>query len=199
MDRASAICIVYPVYCPHLGNARASKSWANRFPHRRPLLANKPWTDRKRANDRDRSNLLLALRLCGYSMVGILGAKALTLAYLHRALDLPWLGLTRQRSKSCPVLLSYPWRRSLAKSPPPRPNSPRTLHRSNDSAGNFCCLGHSILSGVTLSLAFASLVRTSGGRISWRRRPIGGLVTKLPSWLRLSTSLDTTGPIYSIE
>src|SRR4029077_17808268 len=150
-------------------------------------------------NDRDRGNLLFALRLRPHSMVGILGTKALTLAYLHRALDLPWLRLTGERSKSRPFFLSYPLRGSLAKSPPPGPNPPRALSRRSGNAWNFCCLGDSVLSGAAFSRAFASLVRTSRGRISWRGRPVGELVTKLSPWLCLPTSLDTTGPIYSIE
>jgi hypothetical protein len=43
-----------------------------------------------------------------------------------------------------------------------------------------CCLVDSVLSGITLSLAFASLVTRSGGRISRRRRQIRGLVTNFP-------------------
>ena len=42
-----------------------------------------------------------------------------------------------ERSKSRPVLLSYRWRRSLAKSSPPRPNSPGALHWSRGNARNF--------------------------------------------------------------
>src|SRR4029077_2925454 len=132
-------------------------------------------------------------------MVGIVRTKALTLAYPHRALDLPWLRLTGERSKSRPVFLSYPLRGSLAKSPPPGPNPPRALNGCCDNAWNFFCLGDSVLSGATFSRAFASLVRTSRGRISWRGRPIGELGTKLSPRLCLPTSLDTTGPIYSIE
>src|SRR5947208_6633438 len=126
-------------------------------------------------------------------MVGILGTKALTLAYLPRALDLPWLRLTGERSKSRPVFLSYPLRCSLAKSPPPGPNTPSALNRRGGNGWNFCCLVDSVLSGATFSRAFASLVRTSGGCISRLRTQVGGLVTKLSSWLCLLTSLDTTG------
>ncbi|PYL89774.1 MAG: hypothetical protein DMF14_11895 [Verrucomicrobia bacterium] len=42
-----------------------------------------------------------------------------------------------ERSKSRPVLLSYRWRRSLAKSSPPRPNSSGALHWSRGNARNF--------------------------------------------------------------
>ena len=120
-------------------------------------------------------------------------------AYLRRALDLSWFRPAGERSKSRPVLLSYRWRRSLAKSSPPRPNSPGALHWSRGNARNFCDLADSVLSDVTFSVALASLVMRSGGRISRRRRQIRGLVTKLPPRLRLSTSLGTTSPVYSIE
>jgi len=133
------------------------------------------------------------------SVVAALGTKALPQAYLRRALDLSWFRPAGERSKSRPVLLSYRWRRSLAKSSPPRPNSPGALHWSRGNARNFCDLADSVLSGVTFSVAFASLVTRSGGRISRRRRQIRGLVTKLPPRLRLSTSLGTTSPVYSIE
>src|SRR2546423_13112547 len=105
-------------------------------------------------------------------MVGILGTKALALAYLHRALDLPWLRFAGQRSKSRSVLLSYPLRCSLAESPPARPNPSRALNRRSGNDRNFCRLGDSVLSGVTFSLAFAGLVTRNGGCISRRRRPI---------------------------
>src|SRR5437773_5638789 len=199
MDRASAIHIVYPGRCPDVGNTGASKPWANRFLHRRPLLDNESWTDRKGTNDRDRGNLLFTIRLCSHSVVAVLGTKALRLAYLRRALDLSWFRPAGERSQSRPVLLSYRWRRSLAKSSPARPNSPRALHRSRSNARNFCNLADSVLSGVTFSVTFASLVTGSSGRIPRRRRQIRGLVTKLPPRLRLSTSLDTTSPVYSIE
>ena len=58
-------------------------------------------------------------------------------AYLRRALDLSWFRPAGERSKSRPVLLSYRWRRSLAKSSPPRPNSPDALHWSRGNARNF--------------------------------------------------------------
>src|SRR5439155_1026638 len=83
-----------------------------------------------------------------------------------------------------------------------QPWSKRFLHRRTlliNESRHFRCLGHSVLLGVTFSLAFASLVTRSDSCISRRRRPIGGLVTKLSPWLCLSTSLDTPGPIYSIE
>jgi len=115
----------------------------------------------------------------------------------------PWiflgLGLLAKGPSHVLFLLSYRWRRSLAKSSPPRPNSPGALHWSRGNARNFCDLADSVLSGVTFSVAFASLVTRSGGRISRRRRQIRGLVTKLPPRLRLSTSLGTTSPVYSIE
>ena len=199
MDRASAIHIVYPGCCPHVGDVRTNQPGPDRLPYCRTLLANESWIDRKGANDRDRGNLLLAIRFCSHPVVGVLGTETLTLAYLHRALDLSWFRSAGQRSKSCPVLLSYSWRRSLAKSSAPRPSASRPLYRGSRHARNFCCLGDSIFSGIIFRLAFASLVTRSGGRISRRRRQIRGLVTKLPPRLRLSTSLGTTSPVYSIE
>src|SRR6266513_3307122 len=180
MDRASAIRIIHSGRCPYPGDGRTNQPWPNRFLHRSILLANESWTDRKRANDRDRGDLLFTIRLCSHSVVAALGTKALTLAYLRRALDLSWFRPDGERSKSRPVLLSYRWRRSLAKSSPPRPNSPGALHWSRGNARNFCDLADSVLSGVTFSVAFASLVTRSGGRISRRIRQIRGLVTKLP-------------------
>ena len=199
MDRASAIRIIHSGRCPYLGDGRTNQPWPNRFIHRTTLLANESWTDRKGANDRNRGDLLFTIRLCSHSVVAALGTKALILAYLRRALDLSWFRPAGERSKSRPVLLSYRWRRSLAKSSPPQPNSPGALHWSCGNARNFCDLADSVLSGVTFSVAFASLVTRSGGRISRRRRQIRGLVTKPTPRLRLSTSLGTTSPVYSIE
>src|SRR6266568_2401171 len=167
MDRTSAIRIIHSGRCPYPGDGRTNQPWPNRFLHRSTLLANESWTDRKGANDRDRGDLLFTIRLCSHSVVAALGTKALTLAYLRRA---------------------------LAKSSPPRPNSPGALHWSRGNARNFCDLADSVLSDVTFSVAFASLVMRSGGRISGRRRQIRGLVTKLPPRLSLSTSLGTTSP-----
>src|SRR6266699_950935 len=76
-------------------------------------------------------------------------AVALALAYLRRALDLSRFRPAGQRSKSRPVLLSYRWRRSLAKSPPPRPNSPGALHRSRGNARHFRDLADLVLLGDT--------------------------------------------------
>src|SRR6266513_2790195 len=199
MDRASAIRIIHSGRCPYPGDGRTNQPWPNRFLHRSILLANESWTDRKGANDRDRGDLLFNIRLCSHSVVAVLGTKALRLAYLRRALDLSWFRPAGERSKSRPVLLSYRWRCSLAKSSPARPNSPHALHRSRVNARNFRGLADSVLSGVTFPVTFASLVTGSGGRIPRRRRQIRGLVTKLPPRLRLSTSLDTTSPVYSIE
>src|SRR5437762_4005900 len=199
MDRAFAICVIHSGRCPHSGDVRTKQPGPNWFLYCGALLANKSWSDRKGANDRDRGDLLFTIRLCSHSVFAALGTKTLTLPYLRRALDLSWFRPAGERSKSRPVLLSYRWRRSLAKSSPPQPNSPGALHWSCGNARNFCDLADSVLSGVTFSVAFASLVTRSGGRISRRRRQIRGLVTKLPPRLRLSTSLGTTSPVYSIE
>src|SRR6266516_7002114 len=199
MDRAFAIRVVHSGRCPHPGDVRTNQPGPNWFLYCGALLANESWTDRKGTNDRDRGDLLFTILLCSHSVVAVLGTKAFRLAYLRRALDLSWFRPAGERSQSRPVLLSYRWRRSLAKSSPARPNSPRALHRSRSNARNFCNLADSVLSGVTFSVTFASLVTGSSGRIPRRRRQIRGLVTKLPPRLRLSTSLDTTSPVYSIE
>ena len=137
MDRASAIRIIHSGRCPYPGDGRTNQPWPNRFLHRTTLLANESWTDRKGANDRDRGDLLFTIRLCSHSVFAALGTKTLTLPYLRRALDLSWFRPAGERSKSRPVLLSYRWRRSLAKSSPPRPNSPDALHWSRGNARNF--------------------------------------------------------------
>ncbi len=212
MDRASAIRIIHSGRCPYPGDGRTNQPWPNRFLHRTTLLANESWTDRKGANDRDRGDLLFTIRLCSHSVVDCsLFAFALILWLLlweqkrssWLTFVVPWiflgLGLLAKGPSHVLFLLSYRWRRSLAKSSPPRPNSPGALHWSRGNARNFCDLADSVLSDVTFSVAFASLVMRSGGRISGRRRQIRGLVTKLPPRLSLSTSLGTTSPVYSIE
>src|SRR5438067_323059 len=199
MDRASAIRIIHSGRCPYPGDGRTNQPWPNRFLHRSTLLANESWTDRKGANDRDRGDLLFTIRFCSHSVVAVLGTKGLVLAYLRRALDLSWFRPAGQGPQSRPVFLSYRWGCSLANSPPPRLNSPRALHRSRGNARNFRCLADSVLLGVTFSVSLASLVTGSVGRIPRRRRQIRRLVTKLPPRLRLSTSLGTISPVYSIE
>src|SRR6266496_2323055 len=166
MDRAFAIRVVHSGRCPHPGDVRTNQPGPNRFLYCGALLANKSWTDRKGPNDRDRGDLLFAIRLCSHSVVAVLGTKALTLAYLRRALDLSRFRPAGQRSKSRPVLLSYRWRRSMATSPPRRPTSTRALHRSRGNARNLRDLADSVLLCGTFSVAFASLVKRSGRRIS---------------------------------
>src|SRR6266566_7911201 len=93
MDRAFAICVIHSGRCPHSGDVRTKQPGPNWFLYCGALLANKSWSDRKGPNDRDRGDLLFTIRLCSHSVVAVLGTKALTLAYLRRALDLSWLGL----------------------------------------------------------------------------------------------------------
>src|SRR6266480_2102305 len=137
MDRAFAICVIHSGRCLHSGDVRTKQPGPNWFLYCGALLANKSWSDRKGTNDRDRGDLLFTILLCSHSVVAVLGTKALRLAYLRRALDLPWFRPAGERFQSPPVLLSYRWRRSLANSPPPGPNFPRALHRSRVNARNF--------------------------------------------------------------
>src|SRR5207248_9851987 len=135
MDRASAIRIIHSGRCPYLGDGRTNQPWPNRFLHRSTLLAKNLGLIEK--------GRMIEIEAIYCSLFAFALILWLLLWEQKRS---PWLPsscpgsfLVRpagERSKSRPVLLSYRWRRSLAKSSPPRPNSPGALHRTRGHARN---------------------------------------------------------------